>query len=111
MQEGCATACQVVHGSLREQEVEAVLLPTSSMLALTSPTARRFTQALGKPYTDTRKRVLSQWRGIFPSGSVAMFPRVETDLLCPKFFCISTPHSQGEGANGVATSLRQLQPT
>lgn len=87
---------QVVHGSLHDQEVEAVLLPTSSMLALTSPTARRFTQALGKPYTDTKKAVLKHWRGTFPIGSVTMFPQVETDPPCSTIFCISTPHSQGE---------------
>ena len=100
-QEERSDACQVVHGSLLDQEVEAVLLPTSSMLALTSPTARRFAQVIGKPYTDTKKLVLKQWRGIFPSGSVAVFPELETELQCKKIFCISTPHSQG--ADGLVT--------
>ena len=67
------------------------------MLVLTSPTGRRYADTLGKPYKDTKKAVLKQWRGTFPAGSVVMFPIIEgLPLMSTRIFCVSTPHCQGE---------------
>ena len=82
---------QVVHGTLHDQDVGAVLLRTSIMLTLASPTGCNYAEALGKPYTAMKKAMLKKWRSTFPAGSVLLFDQFDTQTA--KLFCISTPHS------------------
>lgn len=86
----------MLHGSLCDQEVEAILLPTDTKLMPTGLMAIRFTRALGKRLIDAKKAVLSQLGGQMRPGSVAMFPDIETDLLHRRIFCTNTTHYQGE---------------
>lgn len=112
----CIDTChiQVVHGSLGDQEVQAVLLPTNAKLIPSGPMAHCFSLVLGKPgakraYSEAAKVVLDRrkWGGTFPAGNVAMFPDIATDPLHRTIFCTNTAHFQGE----VPSSFHEMSPS